>query len=405
MIRQLREKGMSISAIARELHKDRKTIRNALQEKRPPSYAREPLPSVLDAYKPYIQARFAECELSAVRLLDEVRKQGYGGAYTVVKDYVRGLKVEKQTVATVRFETKPGGQGQVDWARFGKVVIDGETRELSCFVMVLGYSRMRYVEYTTDRKTPTLIQCHLNAFAYFGGYTREILYDNLHEVVLEHDRTNGHKWTPLFQDFAQHHGFVTRLCQPYRAQTKGKVERSIRYVRENFWNGRKFESLQDMNTQAIAWCDIVNSKPHSTTHVPPRERLAEEDLLRLDAVKPYVVTQEYARKVSRECFVSLMGNKYSVPYTHAGREALVKVSDGKLRVLVAGDLAAEHDVLAGSRRVSRNKDHFLGILKTTRRPKADEGSVLEWPEVPEVERRELSVYDRVLDDYAEVKSL
>ncbi len=137
----------------------------------------------------------------------------------------------------MRFETKPGGQGQVDWADFGKIAIDGVERKLTLFVMVLGWSRMRYAEFTLDATTPTLLPCQLNAFAYFGGYPREILFDNIKQVVLGRGPTpDKHTWNPLFLDFAKHHGFLPRLCQPYRART-------------------------------LAWCSAVGPKVHGTTLV------------------------------------------------------------------------------------------------------------------------------------------
>lgn len=393
---------MTISAIARHVGHDRKTVRKALQRDRPSSgYARTTRrESPIEPFKPYIRQRLKDYDLTAIRLLEEIRKQGYAGGYTTVKEFVAEVKDQQTLKAVVRFETQPGGQGQVDWADFGRVTIDGAEHRVSLFGMVLGYSRMRYAEFVLDTSTPTLLACHLDAFQYFGGYPQELLYDNMKTVVLE--RRDKHvRWNPLFEDFAKHFAFTPRLCQPYRARTKGKIERVVKFVRYGFFEGRTFTSLQDLNQQLRVWLDEVNARPHGTTNVPPRERLQEERLQRVEGKPAYVVTLTFPRKVSRECFVSYQGNKYSVPWKHAMRDCLLRIRQERLLVEVAGEVVAEHDVLTGARQVSRNREHFQGLLKITRERTPQPRRTLDWPEarLPDVERRPLSVYDRLLTDF------
>lgn len=155
----------------------------------------------------------------------------------------------------------PGLQGQVDWAFFEDHLVyeDGKWKKLYCFLMILGYSRMRYIEFVTDMSTNTLIRCHQNAFRYFGGYPEEILYDNMKQVVVkrllkQEDSTLNRQ----FEDFAGFYGFKPVLCRPYRGQTKGKIERTVHFVRDNFMTGIKYKSLNDINGQALAWCNKVN---------------------------------------------------------------------------------------------------------------------------------------------------
>jgi transposase len=140
--------------------------------------------------------------------------------------------------------------------------------------MILGYSRMRYIEYVTDMSTSTLIRSHINAFRYFGGYTKEILYDNMKQVVIK--RLLKQK-KPTFnrqsKDFTGFCGFKPILCRPYRRQTKEKIERTVLFVRDNFFTGIRYDSLNDLNGQAIVWCYKVNAKRHSTTGEIPFERL------------------------------------------------------------------------------------------------------------------------------------
>lgn len=243
LIRAMRNEGVSTSEIARRMGLDRKTVRNALRSESWPdddSRVRVARPSTLDVFKPYIEARIEKCPLSAVRLLEEIRAQGYCGRMTILKDFVESIKERERLRAVVRFETVPGQQSQVDWAYAGSIVVDGERRSVYAFVMVLGYSRARFVTFTHSMDIHTLMRRHMEAFDYFGGHTREILYDNMKTVI---DRPKGVDSPAVvnrtFADFAGYYGFGVDSCwPPYRAQTKGKSERLVRYVKENFLLGR-----------------------------------------------------------------------------------------------------------------------------------------------------------------------
>lgn len=185
-----------------------------------------------------------------------------------MRTYVATKKSELNDKVTVRFETVPGLQAQVDWAHFEdhRIIVNGEEKKLYCFLIVLGYSRMRYVEFVTDMTTTTLIRCHINAFRYFGGYPEEILYDNMKQVVVKRLlRQKDSTMNSQFEDFAGFYGFKPMLCRPYRGQTKGKVERTVSFLRDNFMTGVRYDGLNDLNHQALVWCNKVNAKTHSTT--------------------------------------------------------------------------------------------------------------------------------------------
>ena len=192
---------------------------------------RAPRPTKLDPYRDYVLERLraaAPDAIPATVLLAELRERGYTGGYTAVKRFVASLRTTPPADPVVRFETEPGRQMQADWA-----VIRRGGDALSVFVATLGWSRATYVEFTCDEKLETLIRCHENAFEALGGVPREGLYDNMRTVVLERNAYGAglHRFHPGFLDYARHAGFVPRLCQPYRAKTKGKVERFIRYLR------------------------------------------------------------------------------------------------------------------------------------------------------------------------------
>ncbi len=399
MIRELYAQGLNIKAISDKTGYDRKTVKKYLDLTTiPEPKQRAKKESKLDEFKEYIVKKLHEGPFTAVRLFREIQERGFTGKCTIVRDFVRKVRPEYGVQAVLRYETKPGIQSQVDWSEFGKVEIDGKMLKLYCFNMILGYSRMRYIEYTLSIDVYTLIQCHLNAFRYFGGYTKEILYDNMKQIVITRAlKSSDSEWNTKYEDFFRHYGFIPHLCRPYRAQTKGKIENNVGYVRRDFFLGGSFSSLADMNSQTLTWLARVNSDVHGTTHEIPLERLKAEGLKPIDGVPEYLVIREEARKISRDCFISYIGNKYSVPYRFAGREATLQIFDGKFRVIVGGEQACEHEILAGSCRVSRIKDHFKGllseILKENKATMNKSGQSILKFESLEVEKRSLSVYE------------
>lgn len=399
MIRELHAQGLSITAISDKTGYDRKTVRKYLKLTTiPDPKQRAKKESKLDQYKDHIIKKLNEAPFTASRLFREIQEMGFTGKSTIVRDFIRKVRPDNGVQAVYRYETKPGVQSQVDWSEFGKVEIDGNMPKLYCFNMILGYSRMRYIEYTLSIDVYTLIQCHMNAFRYFGGYTNEILYDNMKQVVIARAlKSSDSEWNTKYEDFFRHYGFIPRLCRPYRPQTKGKIENNVGYVRRDFFLGGSFSSLADMNSQTLTWLARVNSDVHGTTHEIPLERLKAEGLKPIDGVPEYFLIREEARKISRDCFISFFGNKYSVPYRFAGREATLQIFDGKFKVIVGGELVCEHEILAGSYRVSRVKDHFKGllseILKENKAAMNKSGQSILKFESLEVEKRSLSVYE------------
>ena len=267
-IRSDRQKGLSYVELGRKYHMDPRTAKRYAESPQKPEYTlSEPKPTKMDPYKQIVDEWLEEAPYSALRILEKLREMGFDGGYSIVKAYVSSRKMDWNEKATVRFETMPGKQGQMDWGFFEDHLVyeDGKWKKLYCFLMILGYSRMRYIEFVTDMSTNTLIRCHQNAFRYFGGYPEEILHDNMKQVVIkrllkQEDSTLNRQ----FEDFAGFYGFKPILCRPYRGQTKGKVERTVQFVRDNFMVGIKYNSLADLNGQALAWCNKVNGNIHAT---------------------------------------------------------------------------------------------------------------------------------------------
>ena len=231
---ELKGRGRSARAIARELGLARNTVLRYL--KSPEAIRPQPRPprgSKLDPYTEYLQHRMSEGLENCRVLLREIRGLEYEGSYTTVADYARPRRRARQPQATMRFETAPGEQAQVDWGSFSYIGENGRKHRVWAFVMVLGWSRAIYVEFVRRADTASFIQWHVNAFDYLGGVPRRCLYDNAKVVTLGRDEEGRTEWNRRMLDFSLRLGFDLKLCQPYRAQTKGKVESGVMYVHGN----------------------------------------------------------------------------------------------------------------------------------------------------------------------------
>ena len=274
----MRGAGRSIREMARELGISRNSVRKYLRSLGvPKEEPRRRRPSKLDPYTGHIDTRLSEGLDNCVVLLRELRALGYSGGYTILKDYVQPRRRRRQPQATVRFETGPGEQAQVDWGSLAYIAEDGRKRQVWAFVMVLSWSRAIYVEFVRRADVATFMRCHVNAFEYFGGVPRRCLYDNAKVVVLGRDGDGRPEWNSRMLDLSLRVGFEMRLCRPYRAQTKGKGESGVKYVRRNLWSTVRFSDDSDMNRQGMEWCETVaNERVHGTTKRRPKELLEEE---------------------------------------------------------------------------------------------------------------------------------
>ena len=363
-IRNERKKGLSYTEIARKHHIDPRTAKKYAESDTKPVYMlTAPKPSKLDPYKHLIDMWMEEAPYSAVCIHEKLMEQGCDCKYTIVRQYVATRKADLNEKATVRFETMPGLQGQVDWGFFEnyKVLENGEYKKLYFFLMILGYSRMRYIEFVTDMSTTTLIKCHINAFRYFGGYPEEILYDNMKQVVVKRMmKQSESELNKQFEDFAGFYGYKPILCRPYRGQTKGKVEQIVRDVRENFMVGVKYNSLEHLNSQAHAWCNKINAKVHGTTNERPIDRLPVENLMPLK--REYIMDKINLRRVEKDCLISYAGNKYSVPAEYVGRDVTVIVLDHMLAAYFEGKQIALHKLSYSKNTFNVNKEHYKSMI-------------------------------------------
>ena len=292
----LHRHGMSIRALADITGCARNTIRKYLRsDGKPAIKERAKRSEKLDPFKLYLIQRIESAKpdwIPATSLLEEIQNQGYEGGITRLRQFLANYKpASAPAEPDNRFETAPGKQMQVDWVVFRR----GKNR-LSAFVATMGYSRASFVEYVSDEKIETLLACHEHAFEYFEGVPKQVLYDNMKTVVIERDGygEGNHKLNPLFLDFAKHWGFVPKLCQPYRARTKGKVERFNRYLRRTFHvtlaSRLKMSGIEldkdTANVEVRRWLrETANVRIHATTREQP-EKLLKAEQPHLQALPP-----------------------------------------------------------------------------------------------------------------------
>lgn len=281
-IEVLLKQGFGVREVARRTGASRNTVRRVRAEGSDRRYARPSRPSKLDGYSDYIRTRLAAAApgwIPATVLLSELQERGYAGSHSILRAFMAGLRPVKAAEPANRFETAPGEQMQVDWAEFR---VDG--LRWYAFVAVLGYSRWLYGRFVEDQRFETLRDLHVSAFQAMGGVPRTGLYDNMSTVVVS--RVDG---VPQFhagmQAFAKDCGLALRLCRPYRARTKGKVERVIRYIRESFFAPLLAEyrqlgvplTLDIVNGRFAEWQrEVANQRVHGTTDARPIDRLEAE---------------------------------------------------------------------------------------------------------------------------------
>jgi transposase len=366
-IKNLHAEGLSISAIARKLGVSRLTVRRYLDadaEKVKQPVKRPSRISKVEPYREYITARLTKFpELSAESLYDELRKHGYEGSTRAVRRYVNRHRVSgslppKRTYR--RFETLPGEQAQCDWGTVGSIIHHGYRRQLYVFAMVLGYSRTRYVEFRLSQDIFTFMQCHQNAFKYFGGIPREIIYDNAKTVVSSR-LGEVVSYNTKFMEYAGHNRFRPRACWAYDPETKGKVERLVGYVQKSFLYGCEYDGLADLNRQSLEWLGTVNSKPHGTTNVPPYDRLGEEQPFLLEIPYPsHEIRHIECRQVGKDQMFKFDGNTYSAPEYYARTKVYVTITDTHLEVKGASSYSMpfNHTRCWGKGQVICRDDHF-----------------------------------------------
>jgi len=398
-ILELAKQGTPKKVIARMLGVDIKTVRRVLSAKEWHSYRRKAVSKkILSGFEEFLTRRAEEVGFNGKVLLRELRGMGYTGGYDVLKQFVKPLRdaFRRDAEATLRFETGPGMQGQVDWG--SSFVWFGEKRvRTHFFALVLGYSRRMFSKGYKNERLVHLLAGHEAAFSWFGGRPREILYDNPRTMVKGRDPESGKvELNPTFRDFADYYGYKPRFCHPYRARTKGKIESGIKYIKRNFLAGRRFRDLEDLNRQLEEWLVTeADVRIHGTTGVRPIDRFAQEKLIDLCHVPPYRLESPIRRKVPNDARVCFKANRYSVPWRFIGRQVEVRVEGDEVALLHGGREIARHELLSGRFQERVDPAHFRGLFRMVVGEEPIEPPHDPRFPVEDVMVRDLSLYDQV----------
>lgn len=323
-----------IGTIASELGVHRDTVRAAV-ETDPWQRPRRLRPSRLDPYIPFLRETLERHpRLRATRLLEMIRQRGYPGSIQRLRCVVARLRpVAKEPF--LRLVSLPGEQAQVDWAHFGEVSVGRARRRLSCFVMTLSYSRALYLEFFFDQTQESFFRGHVAAFGFFSGVPRVVLYDNLKAAVLERQGSAVH-FHPRLIELCSHYHFQPRPCAPGKGNQKGKVERAIRYVRESFFEGTRFTTLDDLNARAWAWRDrVAHTRPWPDDAKRTVAEVFTEEKPRLLPLRvhPFVACLVRPVRQKKGIWIPFDLNHYSIPHDVVGRQLTLVASARAVRIL------------------------------------------------------------------------
>ena len=356
-VRSLREQGLSKKKIGRQLDLDIKTVRKWLRQKWEPQ-RRPGRGRTLDRWEKFLRDRAPEVGFNAAVLHRELTAQGYEGSYPSLARYLRPWRQERLSdeTSTVRFETSPGEQAQVDWGS-AWVWLGEERVRVHVFTMVLGYSRRIFARGYLQEGLTSLLEGHTQAFEHFGGRTETILYDNPRTIVLSKDESSGRvEWNAKFKDRMDFYGVEIRLCRYYRAQTKGKVESGVKYIKRNALPGRRFGTLEELNAWLLEWClTVADQRVHGTTHELPAQRFAQSEAAALSAVaaRPPVPQERMeSRIVPRDGLVAVEANRYPVPLSWAGHTVRVHLLAEQIVLGRDGEDLVRHGRLLGKHQVA-----------------------------------------------------
>jgi transposase len=359
-----KERGEGAKRIARELGVDRKTVKRWLklgswQPRQVQRRVRQ-----LDRFTEFLERRAAEVGYNGAVLYRELQGLGFTGGYVQVQRYLRPQREQRKwsELATVRFETGPGEQAQVDYGQLW-VWVGAQLAKVHLFVFTLGYSRRLYAHAYQHERLTTLLDGHERAFRWFGGVTLTCLYDNPRNLVLGR-REHQVLWHPQFADFARYYGFTPRACQPYRPRTKGKVENGVKYVKRNALAGRRFSSWAELNDWLERWSvEVADLRLHGTTHQRPAARFAGERLTPLGTRPPYRYERAQTRRVANDALVSVGAARYSVPVEYVGQHVSVQESVSHYEILHHDQLIARH-AKAARHSVVMEPAHYAGLLRS-----------------------------------------
>jgi len=298
---------------------------------------------------------------TAKQVLQKIREESFAGGYTIVKDYVARIR-PKRSPAFLKLSFAPGECAQVDWGPFGSITVGETRRRLSFFVMVMCYSRMKYLEFTVSQTMEHWLSCHQNALQFFQGVPKKIMVDNLKSAVIKRAVGQAPVFNQRYIDFANHYGFTVVPCGVAKGNEKGRVESGVGYVKKNFLAGLKLPNFEALQVGGKEWLGtIANQRIHGETRKQPQELFAEERLNSLP-VEPYDCSTISQMRASSQFRIALDSNHYSVPAEYAGSRLTVKTYADRLCIYDHDRLVARHPRSYDRHRDFEDPDHPKELL-------------------------------------------
>jgi transposase len=358
-----------IGTIARELAVHPDAVRNAIDAQRLGGAAQPLRASMVDPYAEFIRQTLDQHpRLRATRIYQMVRDRGYAGSVVQLRRAVAGMRPQVRE-PFLQLTMLPAEQAQVDWAHFGHIRIGRAQRALSCFVMTLSYSRAIYLEFFFDQSTENFLRGHVHAFQAWNGQPRAILYDNLKSAVLE--RRGSHiLFNPRLVELSAHYHFAPRPCQVRAGNQKGRVERTIRYVRDSFWAGRSFTTLAECNRQAWQWRDQIAHRrpwPGDVGRVVADVFAEEQSRLLPPPLHPFPTERIETVRSHKTIYVRFDLNDYSIPPEMVGRPLTLAASDTTVRILDGAVELVRHRRSYDRQQQILDPAHREAVLKGKRR--------------------------------------
>ena len=334
-----------VGTIARQLGIHHSTVDRVLSQAGLPKVERPHRESILDPYRPFvIQTLEQYPKLTASSLYAMVRERGYIGGSDHFRHLIAHHRPRPQPEAYLRLKTLPGEQAQVDWGHFGKITIGKAERQLMAFVIVLSYSRRIFLRFSLDAQMANFLRGHVAAFNAWNGLPRILLYDNLKSAVLER-QGQAIRFNPTLLDFAAQYRFEPRPVAVARGNEKGRVERAIRYIRDNFWPAREWKDLDDLNAQAQAWCEgPAYDRPCPEDRAISVRQAFEQESPQLLALpdNPFPTDELQVVSIGKTPYARFDRNDYSIPHTHVRQSLTVSATPSEVRILDGSEVLATH---------------------------------------------------------------
>ena len=365
----------AVGTIARQCGVHHSTVRRVLHSRGAPASPR-PRPSMVDPYLPFIRETLEQYPtLPASRLHRMLVERGYPGGPDHFRRIVSGLRPRKPAEAYLRVRTLPGEEAQVDWGHFGRLQVGRASRAVSAFVMVLSWSRMPFVRFYLDQRLGSFLHGHAEAFEALGGVPRRVLYDNLKTAVLER-RGDAIRFQPTLLEFASHHGYEPRPVAPYRGNEKGRVERTIRYLRSSFWPALQWDDLAELNDKAARWCaEVAGTRKCPGDYTMTVSAAWKEEQPRLLPLPDddFPIHDRVEIKVGKQPYARFDGNDYSVPHGHVRRKVTALATPEVVRLVIGDQIIAEHQRSFDKGAQVEDPAHIAALVKAKREGRVGRG--------------------------------